>query len=135
MKDGRLRKLVILGAPLFLFFLLACSYVSMRTQPYIGAPRYSPSDPAKVAILRERPAHTVDKLGEVIVDASTDPPPSVNEIEAKLREGGAALGADAVVLVYDRTHVVGTWVSGWGWNASAYPMTARIVVAVAVKYK
>jgi hypothetical protein len=135
MKKRRFGTPAILGAPLFLVVLLACSYVSMRTKPYIGGPRYSPSDPAKVAILRERPAQTVDKLGEVIVDASTDPPPSINEIEAKLREGGAELGADAVVLVYDRTHVVGTWVSGWWWNASAYPVTARIVVAVAVKYK
>jgi hypothetical protein len=135
MKSRVLVSSAILGALLFLSFLLACSYVSMRTKPYIGAQRYSSSDPAKIVILRERPAKPVDKLGEVIVDASTDPSPSINEIEAKLREGGAEMGADAVVLVYDRTNVVGTWVTGWWGMGSAYPVTARIVVAVAVKYK
>jgi hypothetical protein len=114
---------------------LACSYVSMRTKPYIGVPRYSPTDPAKIAILHERPQQPAESLGEVIVDASTDPPPSVGEIEAKLREGGAQMGADALVLVYDRNQIVGTWVSGWWGGASAYPVTERIVVAVAVKYK
>ena len=135
MKNGRPGTLTILGALVFLFFLLACSYVSMRTMPYVGVPHFPPSDPARIAILHERPKQPVEKLGEVIVDASVDPPPSVTEIEAKIRQGAAQLGGDAAVLVHDRTRRVGAVVTGPWWDRSVSSVEGRIVVAVAVKYK
>ena len=47
------------------------------------------------------------KIGEVLVDATTDPAPPVMEIEARLRKEAARIGGDAVVVVYDRIQPVG----------------------------
>jgi len=40
------------------------------------------------------------------VDASTDPPPPVVEIEQKLCQAAARMGANAVVVVLDRVQPV-----------------------------
>lgn len=113
----------------------ACATASMRIVQYVGVPRYPASDPGKIVILHERPRGGEVKLGEVIVDASINPAPDVSVIEAKLRQGGAQLGADAVVLVHDRTHRAGTVVTGPWWGRTATPVEERMVVAVAIKYK
>jgi hypothetical protein len=135
MRKGSLRIAGSAAAFAALAMLSACSYVSMRTIQYIGVPRYPPSDPNKVVILHERPKGGETRLGEVIVDASVDPPPKVEEIEAKIRQGTAQLGGDAAVLVVDRTQTVGAVVMGPWWDRSVSAVEGRVVVAVAIKLK
>jgi hypothetical protein len=45
-----------------------------------------------------------------MVDASTEFPPPITEVEGKLRTEASKLGADAVVVVVDRSQPVGAYV-------------------------
>jgi hypothetical protein len=111
--------------------LAGCSFVSTRTQPYVGGPTFPPTDPAQVQILRAEPSHPHHRLGEVFVEPSGDP--TVAQYEQALREGGAKMGADAVVVFYDRMQVLGTVVSGPWWAPSASPVVGRVVVGLAIR--
>src|SRR6266436_5790058 len=82
--------------------LAACSSVSSRSSHYIGEQVYPPGDPAAIIILRTEPMHSHVQLGEIEVEASTSPAPPPEKVEAKLRKEAARLGADAVVIVFDR---------------------------------
>ena len=113
----------------------ACASVDVTTTQYVGAPRFPAGDPATVEILRAEPGRPHDRLGEIMLDASIDPAPPITEIEAKLRDEAAKLGADAVVVVYDRVQPIGAWVSGPVWSPGVMTVTGRRLVAVAIKYK
>jgi len=115
--------------------LTACSSLSATTTPYVGAPHPPPTDPAHVEILRTQPTRQHDRLGEVVVTASTDPAPAVTEVEAKLRAEAAKLGADAAVVVVDRIQPVAVYVTGGYWYRSANTVTGRRLVAIAIKYR
>lgn len=121
------RPLLALG-----LLLAGCSFVSTRLQPYIGGPTFPPTDPARVEILRTEPARAHHRLGEIFVEPSGDP--TVAQYEQALREGGAKMGADAVVVVFDRMQVVGTAISGPWWAPSASPIVGRVVVGLAIRY-
>lgn len=116
-------------------FLAACATVDATTKQDIGAPHFPPSDPARVAILRAEPQRAHDRLGDIVVDASTQPAPPVEKVEAKLRDEGGKLGADAVVVVYDRLQPTAAYVSGPLWDRSIEAVTGRKVVGVAIKYR
>jgi hypothetical protein len=112
--------------------LVACATVDTMSTAYIGAPHPLPTDPAHVAILREPPTQAHDGLGEVVVDASTQPPAPIEQIENKLRTEAAKMGADAIVVVVDRVQPVGVYVYG-PWSAD--PVLGRRVVGVAINYR
>jgi hypothetical protein len=112
--------------------LAGCSFVSTRLQPYLGGPTFPPTDPAQVAILRAEPNRPHERLGEVFAEPSGDP--TAAQYEQALREGGARMGAHAVVVVYDRLQVVGSMVSGPWWAPSAAPIVGRVVVGLAIRY-
>lgn len=120
---------------LLLAVLAGCTSLQTRTMPYVGAPRLAPTDPAQIEILHAPPTRGHDRLGEVIVDASVDPSPPIEKIEAALRQRAAAMGADAVFIVHDSIQPVGyqTWGPWWSPSVSAVP--GRIVVGVALKLK
>jgi len=120
---------------IFAFTLAACATVDATTKQDIGAPRFPPSDPARVQILRAEPPRAHDRLGDIVVDASTDPAPPIEKIEAKLRDEASKLGADAVVVVYDRVQPTAAYVSGPLWDRSIQAVTGRKVVGVAIKYR
>src|SRR5262249_54496072 len=82
--------------------LASCATVNASSPQYGGAPRFPPTDPTRVAILRSEPTRPHVRLGEIVVDASVDPAPSVEQVEQKLKIDGGQLGADAVVVVVDR---------------------------------
>ena len=109
--------------------------MSTRTIEYLGVSRFPPSEASKIAILKEPPTRTHERLGEVIIDVSTDPAPAVAKIEAKLKEKAAKLGADAVVIVQDKAETAGFVVMGPWWSNSYSPVMGREIVAVAIKYK
>jgi hypothetical protein len=108
--------------------LTGCSSVPSETMRYVGAPQPPPTDPARVAILRNAPKRPHEKLGEVVLTPSDDPP--VSAIEKKIREETAKLGGDAAVLVYDRTKRMGTVVTGTWWVLHARPLYGRVIVAL-----
>ena len=120
---------------LVLCALVACATVDATTTQYVGAPHFPPSDPARVEIVRAEPTRAYDRLGEIVIDASTDPAPPITEVEAKLRNEAGKLGADAVVVVYDRLQPVAAYVSGPLWARSVETVTGRKVVGVAIKYR
>jgi hypothetical protein len=115
--------------------LAACATVDATSTQYVGAPHPPPTDPANVAILRAEPGRPHDRLGEVVVDASTEPPPPIADVEAKMRAEAAKLGADAVVIVLDRVVPTGVYVSGPWWGRSVDTVTGRKIVGVAIKYR
>jgi hypothetical protein len=115
--------------------LLGCATVEATTTQYVGAPRFPPTDPARVELLRGEPTRANARLGEITVDASTEPAPSVAEVEQKLRDEAGKLGADAVVVVYDRVQPVGAYLAGPWWGRSIETITGRKVVGVAIKYQ
>ncbi len=126
----------ITSAILSLVALLAttgCNTISVQTRQDIGVPTFAPSDPTTVQILRTEPTKPHVRLGEITVE-----PPSVEtpvpQIEAKLQQAAAKLGANAVVIVVDRTQVMGATVMGGWYNRQVSPDIGRVVIAVPIRY-
>ncbi|HNQ87109.1 MAG TPA: hypothetical protein PKM73_00590 [Verrucomicrobiota bacterium] len=122
-------------AALLLAALTGCTSLQTRTMPYVGAPRLAPTDPATIVILHAPPAGEHERLGEVTVDASVDPSPPMEKIEAALRTRAAALGANAVFIVHDSIQPVGYYTWGPWWSPSVSSIPGRIVVGVALRLK
>src|SRR5688500_3847186 len=116
-------------------WLVACASLNTTTTPYAGAPPSPPRDPASVQILRTQPTQPHDRLGQIIVDSATHSATLGPDVEQKLRQAAAKLGADAVVVVYDRRQPVGAYVMGGYWDQSVETVTERDLVGVAIKYR
>jgi hypothetical protein len=117
-----------------LLVLTGCQTVSTSHTQDIGAPKFPPSDPAQVQILRTEPTRAHVKLGEVRAQPSSEKV-DVTKIETALKQEAAKLGADAAVVVYDKTQVVGAMVVGGWLNRSVDPIEGRVVIAIAIKYQ
>jgi hypothetical protein len=127
----------ILSIPLAataLIVLTGCQSVSTSHTQAIGVPKYPPTDPAQVQILRTEPTRSNVKLGQVRAEPSSESV-DVTKIETALKTEAAKLGADAAVVVYDQTKVVGAEVVGGWLDRSVEPIEGRVVVAVAIKYQ
>src|SRR5882724_2670906 len=61
--------------------LVSCASIKATTTPYVGAPHFPPSDPAAVEIMRTEPTRPHQRLGDIMVDASTEPVPPMTEVE------------------------------------------------------
>jgi hypothetical protein len=132
-------KITVLPAALslnvtLLFLATGCQSVSATHTQDVGSPKYPPSDPAQVQILRTEPTRPHVRLGEVRAEPSSQST-DVALIEAVLRQEAAKLGADAAVVVYDQTQVTGAYVSGPWWGRSLQTVQGRVVVAVAIKHQ
>jgi hypothetical protein len=125
---------LIAAAAATLWLTTGCNTVSISAKQDLGLPTYPPTDPAKVQILRTPPTHAHVRLGEITAEPSSESVP-VTEIEAALRKAAAKMGADAAVVVYDKTQVTGTFVSGPWWGRSVETLQGRVIVAVAIKYQ
>ncbi len=118
-----------------LFFLLAltqCSYVSVDSRRYLAVPSYPPTDPATVQILHAPPKQPHERLGEISLEPQGNP--ATAEMEAKLREAAAKMGADAAVIVADTTRLMGAYETGPWWGRQISAQYGRVIVAVAIKY-
>jgi hypothetical protein len=93
-------KLRFLGAAICLA-ASACAFVEANSVQYVGVPRFAPGKPEEVQVLPSEPTRRHDRLGEVLLDISADPAPPVADIEARLREEGAKMGAHAVYVIRD----------------------------------
>jgi hypothetical protein len=128
-----LRCLASLTAMVALSLVTGCQSVSVNSNQYVGGPTYAPSDPTQVQILRTMPTRANVRLGEVTAEPSSDSV-SVEKIEAALRKAAAKMGADAVVIVSDRTQVTGAIVSGPWFGRTIQQTSGRVIVGVAIKY-
>lgn len=141
-KRGRLMRFAMISrsvsAPLLmllLFSLEACTTLDASSIQYAGAPRVPSTRPNTVEILREEPKRPNERLGEIAIDASIKPGPSVEEVEERLRAEGAKLGADAVVIVYDSIQPTALYVTGPWWGGNVTAREGRQLIGVAIKYE
>jgi hypothetical protein len=81
--------------------LVSCAYVEATSTQYVGVPRFPPVEPGTVQVLPSEPAQRHDRIGEVLLDISVDPAPPVADIEQRLREEAAKMGANAVYVIRD----------------------------------
>ncbi len=126
--------------PLFLLMVwigltVGCARVQVvaTSDRLIGTPIYPPTSPASVQILREAPVRPFERLGEIHIEPSSGFPPR-EKIEAELRREGARFGADAVLVLYDRTAPSGKSYTG-GPLGVEEPILGHVVRAEAIKYK
>ena len=113
--------------------LTGCKTVSTKSHQYLGVQTLPASDPAQVQILREMPARPHEKLGEIEAQPSSNGVGN-QEIEQALQKAAAKLGANAVVIVADHNQVVGATVTGPLWAQSVNPVSARVIIGVAIRY-
>jgi hypothetical protein len=115
--------------------LASCASLEATTTPYAAAPQLAPADPAAVKIVRTEPLEPHDRLGEVVIDMSITVPPLIEDVEAKLADESAKLGANAVVVVVDRVQPSEGYVTGTYWGREMDSVTGRKTIGVAIKYK
>ncbi|WP_130906637.1 MULTISPECIES: hypothetical protein [unclassified Pseudomonas] len=115
--------------------LNACATVDAQTTAYVGVEHPAPTLPSEVQILRTEPTRPSVRLGEILIDASIDPAPPITQVEQKLREEGAKLGADAVVVVYDQIQPVAAYVTGPLWSRDIDTIQGRKLKGIAIKYQ
>ncbi len=113
--------------------LAGCASVDVFSERYIGVPAATATSPASVEILRKEPKRPHVQLGEVVASPSNGA--TTDEIELALKKEAAKLGANAAVVVQDRTRRIGTNVSGTWWVRYHSPVYARQIVAVAIRYQ
>ncbi len=125
----------ILPAALLVSALALAGYASVDvfSERYIGVPAATATSPASVEILRKEPKRPHVQLGEVVASPSNGA--TTDEIELALKKEAAKLGANAAVVVQDRTRRIGTSVSGTWWVRYHSPVYARQIVAVAIRYQ
>jgi hypothetical protein len=126
--------LTVTLAATVLLVTTGCQTVSTSYTQEIGGPRFPPSDPAQVQILRTEPTRPHVRLGEVRAEPSSESV-DVSKIEAALKKEAAKLGADAAVVVYDKTQVVGAQVVGGWLNRSVETIQGRVIIAIPIKYQ
>ena len=115
--------------------LAACATVDAQTTAYVGVEHPAPTLASEVQIMRVPPARPFVRIGEILIDASVDPAPPITQVEEKLREQAATLGADAVVVVYDQIQPVAAYVSGPLWNRDINTIQGRKLKGIAIKYQ
>jgi len=130
-----LRIFTLAAAVVSLFLLAGCNTVSISTNQALGVPTYPPNlNPAAIPILTKPPTRSHLRLGDIKAEPSSDGV-SAAQITQSLQKAAAKLGADAVVIVYDRNEILGAMVSGPWWGRSVQTYTGRVIVGVAIKYQ
>jgi hypothetical protein len=129
MKRVSVSVLIVFGV---LSGLAGCSYTSVNSRQYLAVPTYPPTDPTTVQILHNEPSKPHERLGEISLEPEGNPP--VADMEAKLRQAVAKMGANAAVIVADTTRLMGSYVTGPWWGREVYAQYGRVIIAVAIRY-
>ncbi len=124
------RSLVIMITAIIVAWSAACFYPYAGGHHFSGSPRFAPTDPAHVRLLRHEPNRPHIQLGEVWL--RPDPGMSARFVERRLREKAAALGADALVIVEDR-YLRGHAARHYWHGRVAY--RERVIVGIAIRYR
>jgi hypothetical protein len=119
-----------------LVFLLAACAPPLRIYYFPGARHYPPMSPASVDLLRNEPSRPHEALAEIRMD----PPARMSrfEVERRLREKAAAIGADALIIEVDTVYHERVWVGPYrayrGRRVHRTVVRDHIIVAVAIRY-
>ncbi len=97
---------------------------------YPDAPRFAPTNPAQVELLRREPRRDHIRLGEVWIRPTWRMDRFY--VEGVLRERAARMGADALVIVADRYFQEGYVRSYWRGRRS---ISTRQIVGIAIRYR
>lgn len=127
-----IRSLTFLAAAAVALLLAGCNTVSVQSTESLGVPNYPPTSPDSVQVLNTAPTAPHIRLGEITVQPQGSP--TREAIQAKLQQAAAKMGANAVVIVADRTQVMGAFVTGPWWGRSIQPETGRVIIGVAIRY-
>jgi hypothetical protein len=122
-------RVFLLGLAALVLISVSC-YRRYGFHLYPETPRFSPSDPQRVALLRNEPRREHVRLGEVWI--RPEPWDDRYYVENVLRENAAAMGADALVIVADRYFRERTVFSYWRGPRAVYE---RQIVGIAIRYR
>jgi len=117
-------------------FAAACA-PALNVNYFPGGRHYPATAPGSVDLLRVEPRRPHDAFAEI----RYDPPPRLSrgEVERKLREKGAAIGADALVIEVDTVFREHTWVGPYrpyrGRRVHRTVTRERIIEAIAIRYR
>lgn len=122
-----------IALPVLILALLLTGVACARSSGYHfypQTPRFAPTHPAEVDLLRREPRRDHIRLGEVWVR----PSPRMNryDVEGLLRERTARMGGDALVIVADRYFRDGVVFNYWRGARSVYE---RQIVGIAIRYR
>jgi len=123
------KKISVLILALLAIGTISC-YRPYGYRLYPDRPRFQPTDPARVDLLRREPRRDHIQLGEVWIR----PTRRMDRfyVEGILRERAAAMGADALVIVADRFFREGVVYSYWLGPRAVYE---RQIVGIAIRYR
>ncbi len=117
-------------------FAAACA-PALRVNYFPGGRHYPPTSPRSVDLLRAEPRRPHNAFAEI----RYEPPRSLSrsEVDWKLREKGASIGADALVIEVDTVFRERTWVGPYRPSRSRRVRRVvtreRIIEAVAIRYR
>ncbi len=97
---------------------------------YPDKPRFAPTHPGSVELLRRGPRRDHIQLGEVWIEPS--PRWGRGYVEGILREKTAAMGGDALVIVVDRFFREGVVFNYWRGPTAVYE---RRIVGIAIRFR
>ena len=121
--------LAIIGLAVLALGAIACGR-PYGYRLYPDMPRFAPTDPGRVDLLRNEPRREHIRLGEVWIRPK--PMMGRNYVEGMLRENAAAMGADALVIVADRYFRERAYYSYW---RGPRRVTDRHIVGIAIRYR
>ncbi|MBE0713154.1 MAG: hypothetical protein IH583_12310 [Candidatus Aminicenantes bacterium] len=121
--------LIVVFLAAFALGTISC-YRPYGSRFYPDTPRFAPTDPRGVELLRREPRRDHIRLGEVWIRPSY----RMNRfyVEGVLREKAAALGAEALVIVADRYFRDRVVYSYWHGPRAVYE---RHIVGIAIRYR
>ncbi len=113
----------------FILGLNSC-YRPFGFRLYPDTPRFAPTNPAEVELLRRQPRREHIRLGEVWIR----PRRGMNRfyVEGILREKAAQMGADALAIVVDRYLREGIVIDYWRGPMAVYE---RQIVGIAIRFR
>ena len=125
------KRMVIL--PLLAAFVVSCA-PALRVHHFHGAPDFPSTKPEAVDLLRFEPRRPHVAFAEI----RYDPPARASryEVEWRLRNKGAHIGADALVIEVDTVYREGVWVGPY--RVRRVHRTGErdhLIVAVAIRYR
>jgi hypothetical protein len=109
--------------------------ISISTMKALGVPTYPHSlRPASIRILTKPRTRPDVRLHDIQAEPSSDSVPAA-EIAPSLQYADAKLGADAVVIAYDRIQRLGAWVTGPWFGRSIQTYSGCVISSVAINYQ
>lgn len=122
----------LLGLAAAVAVVTGCTTVSVSTKQDIAAPNFPPTDPTSVQIMQTAPTAPHVRLGEITLEPSGSPTKEM--LQSKFQTAAAAMGANAVVIVADRTQIMGAYVTGPWYGRQIQQVTGRVIIGVAIRY-